>query len=235
MSKEIVKAVQTRLADLNYYDGAIDGDAGAKTEAALTDFKRANGLTARPYPVIQTMHLLYDEDAKPRAKPIAVEGGEPAWMIEARSVKGLHEAKNYSELSAWLRSDGLTLGDPRKLPWCGDFVQTAIKRALPGEDIPANPYLARNWLKFGTETKPRLGAVMVFWRGSRNGVSGHVAFYVGEDASTYHILGGNQSNAVTITRIAKSRLLGARWPKTDATHTQSQQMAAEGAISTNEA
>ncbi|SMD09936.1 TIGR02594 family protein [Fulvimarina manganoxydans] len=235
MSKEIVMAVQTRLKDLNYYAGAIDGDAGARTEAALTDFKRAQGLTPRPYPCIQTLHLLYDEDAKPRAKPIIVASGEPAWMVEARSVKGLHEANSYGELSAWLRSDGSTLGDPRKLPWCGDFVQTAIALTLPGEAIPANPYLARNWLKFGQETEPRLGAVLVFWRGSRSGISGHVGFYVGEDAETYHVLGGNQSNAVTVTRLSKSRLLGARWPVTDSSTTHSQQLAATGEISTNEA
>ena len=29
-----------------------------------------------------------------------------------------------------------------------------------------------------------------------------------------YVLGGNQSDAVTIARIAKSRLLGARWPAT---------------------
>ena len=28
-----------------------------------------------------------------------------------------------------------------------------------------------------------------------------------------HVLGGNQSNAVTVARIAKDRLLGARWPR----------------------
>ena len=30
----------------------------------------------------------------------------------------------------------------------------------------------------------------------------------------FHVLGGNPSDAVTIARIAKSRLLGARWPST---------------------
>lgn len=233
MSKEIVQSVQTRLQELGYYSGKIDGDAGPNTEAALSDFKGAHGFIARPYPVIQTLHLLFNEDAKAKAKPIV--SGEPAWMVEARSKMGLHEVRDYTELAAWLRSDGPTLGDPRKLPWCGDFVQTAIKLTLPDEPIPINPYLARNWLKFGVETKPRLGAVMVFWRGSRNGISGHVAFYVGEDASTYHVLGGNQSNQISVTRMAKDRFLGARWPKTDATTTGSVAKAATGAISQNEA
>jgi len=237
MTEAIVESVQTRLKDLRYYDGGIDGDAGPKTEAAMTAFKSAHGLTARPYPVIITLPLLFDEDAKPATKPIATGEGstEPAWMVEARSVMGLHEVSDYSELSKWLRSDGPTLGDPRKLPWCGDFVQTAIGRALPDEPIPVNPYLARNWLKFGVETTPRVGAVMVFWRGSRNGISGHVAFYVGEDAGTYHILGGNQSNKVSITRIAKSRFLGARWPKGDSSKTGAVAKDATGEISTNEA
>ena len=42
--------------------------------------------------------------------------------------------------------------------------------------------------------------------------SGHVALYWAEDEDHYHILGGNQSDAVSITKIAKSRFLGARWP-----------------------
>jgi hypothetical protein len=53
---------------------------------------------------------------------------------------------------------------------------------------------------------------LVFWRGSRKGWKGHVGFYHGEDSTHFHVLGGNQSNAVTVSRIAKSRLLSARWP-----------------------
>lgn len=47
-----------------------------------------------------------------------------------------------------------------------------------------------------------MGTGLVF---TRNG-GGHVALYIGEDDGAYHCLGGNQSDAVTITRIAKSRL-----------------------------
>ena len=51
-----------------------------------------------------------------------------------------------------------------------------------------------------------LGDVLVF---SRNG-GGHVGFYVGEDTTHYHVLGGNQSDSVNIARIAKNRLFGIR-------------------------
>jgi len=43
---------------------------------------------------------------------------------------------------------------------------------------------------------------------------GHVVFVLGQDDTHFFVLGGNQSDAVTIARIAKSRLIGARWPTT---------------------
>lgn len=140
----------------------------------------------------------------------------PAWFLEVQRRKGLHEVKNKKTLWDWLRSDKASVGDPSKLPWCGDLVETAIRTTLKAEKVPANPYLARNWLKFGQTVKPCLGCVMVFDGGSRPPPSGHVAFYAGEDKTHYHVLGGNQSNAITVMRIAKSRLLknGARWPLT---------------------
>ena len=73
--------------------------------------------------------------------------------------------------------------------------------------LGTNPYWARNWLLFGRETKPVTGAVLVFERGS----GGHVGFAMGQDDTHFYGLGGNQSDAATI---AKSRLLGARWPAT---------------------
>ncbi len=79
-----------------------------------------------------------------------------------------------------------------------------------GENQHTNPYWARNWLLFGQETKPVPGAVLIFERGS----GGHVGFAVGQDDTHFFVLGGNQSDAVTIARVAKSRLLGARWPAT---------------------
>lgn len=97
---------------------------------------------------------------------------------------------------------------------CGDYTETAIKNALPDEPFEGalgqNPYWARNWLYFGIETAPVYGAVIVF---SRN-KGGHVGFAVGQDEDDFYVLGGNQSNSVNISRIAKSRLLGTRWPAT---------------------
>lgn len=139
---------------------------------------------------------------------------ELPWIVEGKKVWGLHEVRDNAKLRAWLKSDGKTLGDPKALPWCGDYTETAIRNSLPKEPFPGalgkNPYWARNWLHFGEDTKPCYGAVIVFSRGK----GGHVGFVVGEDNTDYYVLGGNQSDSVNIVRISKERFLGCRWPIT---------------------
>jgi uncharacterized protein (TIGR02594 family) len=82
----------------------------------------------------------------------------------------------------------------------------------PSRDaLPANPFRARSWLEFGDPIEePEKGALAVIWRGSPSGPSGHVAFHNSEYENGIEVIGGNQSNAVTLTRIAKTRLLGYR-------------------------
>jgi uncharacterized protein (TIGR02594 family) len=161
---------------------------------------------------------------------------ELPWIVEGKTVWGLHETRDNARLKAWLLSDGKTLGDPKALPWCGDYVETAIKKSLPKEpftgELGKNPYWARNWLQFGVATNPVYGAVCVFQRES----GGHVGFMVGEDKTDYYVLGGNQSDSVNIVRIAKSRFLGSRWPSTFANPNRPLPQMSAGSIpkSTNE-
>jgi uncharacterized protein (TIGR02594 family) len=139
---------------------------------------------------------------------------EPPWIVEGKKVYGLHESRDKQKLTDWLKSDGQRLGDVEKLPWCGDYTETAIKNSLPDEPftgaVGKNPYWARNWLKFGKPVEPCRYAVIVFSRGN----GGHVGFVVGEDDTDYYVLGGNQSNMVNVTRISKDRFLGCTWPVT---------------------
>lgn len=139
---------------------------------------------------------------------------ELPWIKEAKTAYGLHEVEDNAELKAWLKSDGKTLGDPAVLPWCADFVETAIKKTLPTEPFPGalkeNAYWARNWLLFGKAVEPCYGCILVFGRDG----GGHVGFAVGHNDKDFFVLGGNQSNRVSVTRIDKKRLLGARWPST---------------------
>ena len=227
-------AVERALMRAGYLDQSqADGRWTRATARALGAFQSAQHL-----PITRAADRLTLEALFAGARPPRPRGSSSValpWLDEARRKKGLHEKRDNGLLRRWLRSDGKTLGDPAKLPWCGDFVETAIALTLPDEDLPANPYGARNWLSFGSTVPAQMGAVLVFWRGSRSGWKGHVGFYVGEDVTHYHVLGGNQSNAVTIARINKDRLLGARWPDTaerpDGTVVR---RAAVGAVTTNE-
>lgn len=207
-----IRAVQKRLKELGFDPGPIDGQIGRLTTAAVTAFQQAKRIDAK-YPGTigpKTLAALFPEKPevtvpRPAAHP---------WFDLALRKKGLHEGRDYAELAKFLKSDGGTVGDPRRVPWCGDFVETCIAVTLPNEPLPTNPYLARNWLKFGQATKPTFGAVLVFWRGKKSGVSGHVGFAAGQSQSSYYLLAGNQSDAVSVAPISKTRLLGARWPST---------------------
>jgi uncharacterized protein (TIGR02594 family) len=209
---------QRRLLALGFNPGPLDGIMGRRTIAAVKEFQASKGLTADGVVGAKTTAALNAATASAPSivMPAAPLSTEPPWLALARTKLGLTETANKTTLWSFLKSDKRSVGDPSKLPWCGDFVETCIAVTLPGEVLPTNPYLARNWQKFGVKlSKPAVGAVMVFWRTSLTGsTDGHVGFCVGEDGAYWLILGGNQSNAVTISKVAKNRLLGAYWPKT---------------------
>jgi uncharacterized protein (TIGR02594 family) len=94
------------------------------------------------------------------------------------------------------------------VPWCGLFMAVVAKRA--GYELPYGPLYALNWSKFGIEGgQPDLGDVIAFMRPG----GGHVGLYIGEDKTHYHILGGNQSDSVSIARVAKANMRAVRQPK----------------------
>lgn len=212
---QTTRDLQERLRALGYDTGEVDGSMGPNTRKAVREFQADHGLFVDGVPGARTWAAL---DRAMARKGIPAGNSRPAvpWVDEMLRRKGLHEQRHHRELYDWLRSAGSAV-DPARTPWCGDAVETAILRAIPDEPMPPNPMASINWLKFGRDLKtPALGAVLVFWRGSPKGWQGHVGFYVGEDATHYHVLGGNQSDAITITRIAKKRLRpgGIRWPST---------------------
>ena len=105
-----------------------------------------------------------------------------------------------------------------EVPWCSSFVNWCMKEAGL---LRTGSARARSWLRWGTAfTFPAYGAVCILQRGSGlqpgPGVidaPGHVGFYAGiASAGGMLLLGGNQSNAVTIAAYSNSRVLGYRWP-----------------------
>lgn len=221
------KAIQGRLVELGFNPGPIDGLRGPKTDAAIVAFKRSVGLRPRPYLGPLTIAALMTRPSERR--------GQAPWMAEASAIRGLHEARDTSLLRQWF-DKSVSWIDPREVAWCGAFVATCHRKALPGIDLPKNSLGARNWQSWGQEVKPILGATLVFWRGSKAAWQGHVGFYHGEDATHFHVLGGNQRNSVNVTRIAKKRLLSARWPRNEKVTGKPVMVASNGTpISNNEA
>jgi uncharacterized protein (TIGR02594 family) len=142
----------------------------------------------------------------------------PRTISEALNLYGITEivgSKHNRTIMEWakeLTEAGCNLSDYSndEIPWCGLFaaIVTFRRRGNIKEVVPS-PLWARSWSNYGRPVQVAgLGDVLVF---SRNG-GGHVGFYIAEDSACYHVLGGNQSNAVTITRILKSRCIARRRP-----------------------
>jgi len=134
------------------------------------------------------------------------------WMKTARESVGLKEVagpKHNTKIQTWLAKLGAWWRDD-ETPWCGTFVAHCLREN--GLPVPEHWYRALAWKEYGSNLRPTHvceGAILVFARAG----GGHVGFYVGEDRFYYRVLGGNQSNAVNVMRIAKSRCVAIRWPK----------------------
>jgi len=142
---------------------------------------------------------------------------------------------NNPTILAWAKEVGLEkIYTADSIPWCGLFKRLIAHRA--GKDCSAvtSPLSSLSWTKYGEAGgQPRLGDTLVFIRSG----GGHVGVYIAEDKLCYHVLGGNQSDAVTITRIQKSRLHAVRRQYAIGMPASAKMylVAGTGKISTNEA
>jgi uncharacterized protein (TIGR02594 family) len=137
---------------------------------------------------------------------------DPAWLTIARTHIGLREIpgpRHSPVILRWLRDLNAWWSED-ETAWCGTYVAHCVKEA--GLPIPKLWMRAKEWSNYGSLLRrDRLapGAILVF---NRQG-GGHVGFYIGHDATHYHVLGGNQANGVNVMRLLKSRLEASRWPK----------------------
>ena len=170
-----------------------------------------------------------------------------AWLADETGPKMLSAAlaeygvvekagkANSPTIMAWAEEVGVTSTySADAVAWCGLFMAVCAQRA--GWTFPGKPLWALNWSVWGVDAgQPELGDVLTF---TRKG-GGHVGLYVGEDSEGYfHVLGGNQSNAVNIKRIEKARLYAARRPKWRSAEPPNRRpiiLNSEGAISNDEA
>lgn len=209
-----IKDIQMALADQGFDPGPVDNVYGPLTRRAIMAFQASRGLAVDGIVGPHARAALFG-GAPGAISAIATIPTELPWLAQAHRLLGVVEFPGQGVsnpvIDTWARV--LTIrcsGDD--VPWCGMFMAHCLATCLPEDPIPSNPLGARNWGKYGTGVAPQFGAIMVFWRGSKAGTKGHVGLYWAEDATHFHVLGGNQSNSVSVVRVARNRLLGARWP-----------------------
>lgn len=212
----------------------IDGAWGRRSIEALKAFQAASRLEATGVLDSRTFEALF-----PATKPPAIM--VPPWFSELGRLRGLNEVRDGSVIVGWAKALGgwiaKSFTNAHTEAWCGLAAAHVVSMTLPSEPLPNNPLGARNWLNFGVSCVPQVGAVLVFWRGSKSGWLGHVGFYVSETADAYIVLAGNQRDTVCEVPIAKGRLLGARWPRSYPLPTSPAQVfgsSSPGKFSTNE-
>lgn len=162
----------------------------------------------------------------------------PRHLVEAVKLIGTKEipgTKSNSVILTWAKEVGISdIYRNDDTAWCALFVAVTILRAGREPLRRFSALRAKDWAFWGLRAeKAELADILVFVRPG----GGHVGYYVGEDASCYYVLGGNQSNMVNITRIEKSRCVSIRRPdyNNKPENIRSILLAASGSVSSNEA
>lgn len=155
---------------------------------------------------------------------------EYAWLLNEAGPKMLIEAlRHYGTLEhvgkgsnpnilAWAKEVGVSGWYPDDdVAWCGLFVAVVCKRCNYAHPNWANVLGARYWADgptwkgYGLKipiAEAKFMDILVFNRPGGN----HVGFYIGETKDAFCVLGGNQSNSVGFTWIAKNRCIDVRRP-----------------------
>lgn len=168
----------------------------------------------------------------------------PKHMQIAFSLLGTKEivGKQHSPIIlGWAKDLGLgKVYTNDELAWCGLFFAHVMKQAGRQVDLSTkDPYDYLRALKYvkmpNVEPVPKgdeaFGDILIFQRPE----GGHIGFYAGETENTFSVLGGNQSNAVTLTNIHKNRMVACLRPNYISHRPQKFTVSLNGKISTNEA
>lgn len=136
-------------------------------------------------------------------------------MQIARDLTGTKEIKGSADnpkIIEMYRAVGHDWVEHDETAWCAAFVGFCLEKAglRSTRKLNARSYLAWGEKVAGVE-QAREGDIIVFTRGAST-AQGHVAFFLRAVGTQVEVLGGNQSDSVTVARYPKSRILGIRRP-----------------------
>lgn len=136
-------------------------------------------------------------------------------MQIARDLTGTKEIKGSADnpqIMEMYRAVGHDWVEHDEVAWCAAFVGFCLEKAgRPStRKLNARSYLAWGEKVAGVE-QAREGDIVIFTRGAST-AQGHVAFFLRAVGTQVEVLGGNQCDAVTVARYARSRIIGIRRP-----------------------
>jgi len=147
----IVSDIQRELGRRGYYDGAIDGIWGAKTDAATRDFVQSSGLKISPEPSDSLLRAIAASNAKPqgglasspqpvRSDPIAELIAPPKRVLaiqRALADFGYGQIKPTGNYDADTRSAIERFERDRRLPVTGEISDRVVRElaAMTGRPL----------------------------------------------------------------------------------------------------
>jgi uncharacterized protein (TIGR02594 family) len=158
------------------------------------------GCYEKPEPVVPeiTKDIMTKDISKKNRNVTEVTASEHPFVSIASRYVGFHERRQRRELKEFIGVD------PVRIEWCAAFVNAVLAElGISGSDkVSEWPLTARSFLRWGKGVgHPQIGDIVIFPRGEEFW-QGHVGFYYGTEYKNgrtyYQILGGNQSDAVTI-------------------------------------
>lgn len=151
----------------------------------------------------------------PQSPPLTPPGVSPRaapWLALARAEIGVRTfppGHSNPRITAYHAGTNIA-GYDDKASWCSSFVNWVLAQcAIKG----TGSALARSWLTWGEPlAMPVPGCIAVLWRDDPASWRGHVGFWLRDDATQVHLLGGNQLDAVCENGYPRTCVLGYRWP-----------------------
>lgn len=127
-----------------------------------------------------------------------------AVLNKATNYVGMHESGNRTTLK------GVTKVDPVRTPWCAAFVN-GVLRSVGLSGTGSNS--AKSFTKYKTGTKnPKKGDIVVIRR--KGGSGAHVGIFKGfvkrNGRTMVAVVGGNQSNKVSVAYYPTSKVISYR-------------------------
>ena len=158
-----------------------------------------------PAPIALEQPPLVVEPPEAPSDPVELSSEYSPPIFYALALIGAHEQEHRNELSEFMGVD------PVETPWCAAFVNSVLTAAgVEGTDS----LLARSFLDWGQEGyRAEIGDIVVFSRPPTDW-QGHVGFFINSEVidgvEYYRVLGGYQSDRVSIDLYPVSRLLSIR-------------------------